>query len=63
MVEAGESEYSWVLKTHNLLTFRDGQNAENGKIAPNWNVSGTPDLSFAKQNANYRVVLSARGPT
>jgi hypothetical protein len=39
LVEAGESEYSAVLKTRNLLIFRDGQNAENGEIAPNWNVS------------------------
>jgi hypothetical protein len=36
----------------NLLIFRDAQNAENGKIAPNWNVSGTRDFSFPKQNAN-----------
>ncbi len=42
MVEAGESEYSRVLKTRNLLIFQDAQNAENGKIAPNWNASGTP---------------------
>jgi hypothetical protein len=28
-------------KTRNLLIFRDAQNVENGKIAPNWNVSGT----------------------
>jgi hypothetical protein len=41
MVEAGESEYSWVLKTRKLLIFRDAKNAENGKIAANWNVSGT----------------------
>jgi hypothetical protein len=57
MVEAGESKYLAVLKTRNLLIFRDGQNAENGKIAPNWNVSGTRDFSFPKQNANYRVEL------
>ena len=35
MVEAGESEYSGVLKTRKLLIFRDAKNAENGKIAPN----------------------------
>ncbi len=39
-----ESEYSGVLKTRNLLIFRDAKNAENGKIAPNWNVSGTWDF-------------------
>jgi hypothetical protein len=41
LVEAGGSEYSGVLKTRNLLIFRDAQNVENGEIAPNWNVSGT----------------------
>jgi hypothetical protein len=45
MVEAGESEYSWLLKAHKLLIFRDAKNAENRKIAPNWNVSGTLDIS------------------
>src|SRR6266850_6706187 len=45
MMEAGgETEYSAILKTRNLLIFRDAQNAENGEIAPNWNVSGTRDL-------------------
>jgi len=53
----GESEYSSVLKTRNLLIFRDAQNAENGEIAPNWNVSGTRDFSFAKRNAGYRVTF------
>jgi hypothetical protein len=37
----GESEYPGLLKTHKLLIFRDAKNAEHGKIAPNWNVSGT----------------------
>jgi hypothetical protein len=38
MAEAGRgAEYSAVLKTRNLLIFRDAQNAESGKIAPNWN--------------------------
>jgi hypothetical protein len=57
MVEPGESEYLALLKTSTLLIFRDGQNAENGKIAANWNVSGTRDFSFPKQNTNYRVEL------
>ncbi len=35
------SEYSRVLKTLKLLISQDAKNAENGKIAPNWNVSGT----------------------
>jgi hypothetical protein len=39
------------LKTRNLLIFRDAKNAKNGKIAPNWNVSGTRDFSFAEQNS------------
>jgi hypothetical protein len=46
MVEAGESEYSGLLKTRNLLIFRDAKNAENCQIAPNWNVSGTRDFQF-----------------
>jgi hypothetical protein len=36
--------------TGNLLIFRDAQNAENSKIAANWNVSGTRGFSFAGQN-------------
>jgi hypothetical protein len=28
----------------NLLIFRDAKNAEHGKIAPAWNVSGTRDF-------------------
>ncbi|SRR6266851_818939 len=39
--EAGESEYSGSLKTRKLLIFRPAKNAEHGKIAPNWNASGT----------------------
>jgi hypothetical protein len=46
-----ESEYSALLKTRNLLIFRDAQNVKNGEIAPNWNVSGTRDFSFAERNA------------
>jgi hypothetical protein len=41
MVEAGESKQIVVLKTRNLLIFRDAQNAKNSKNAANWNVSGT----------------------
>ena len=40
----GESEYSSVLKIRNLLVSRDAKNAEYGKIAANWNVSGTRDF-------------------
>ena len=36
-------------KTCNLLIFRDAQNAENAKIAPNWNVSGTRTFQPARQ--------------
>jgi hypothetical protein len=39
MVEAGESKYSRVLKTRKLLIFRHAKNAEDSKIAANWNVS------------------------
>ena len=45
----GESEYSGLLKTRNLLIFREAKNAENGKIAPNWNVSGTRTFQFSCQ--------------
>jgi hypothetical protein len=45
----GESEYLGSLKTRKLLIFLDAQNAENGEIAPNWNVSGTRDFSFADE--------------
>jgi len=61
MVEAGESEYRAVLKTRNLLIFRDAQNVENGKIAPNWNVSGTRDFQPACHisfSGNYVILLS-----
>ena len=37
----GESKQIVVLKTRNLLIFRDAQNAKNSKNAANWNVSGT----------------------
>src|SRR5262249_31810221 len=40
-MEAGGSECTGVLKTRKLLFFRNAQYAENGKIALNWNVSGT----------------------
>jgi hypothetical protein len=36
-----DSEYPRALKTRNLLIFRNSKNAEHGKIASNWNVSGT----------------------
>jgi hypothetical protein len=60
VVEAGESEYSGLLKTRNLLIFRDAQNAENDKIAPNWNVSGTRDFQPACHisfSGNYVILL------
>jgi hypothetical protein len=48
-LEAGESEYSGVLKTRNLSIFRDAESAENCKIAPNWNVFGTRAFQAARQ--------------
>jgi len=36
-----ESEFPCALKTGNLLTFSSARNARYGKIAANWNVSGT----------------------
>jgi hypothetical protein len=41
MVVAGGVGIFRVLKTRNLLILRDAKNAQNSKIAPNWNVSGT----------------------
>jgi hypothetical protein len=41
MVEAGESEYSGVLKTRKLLKYRAAQKSKNAEIALNWNVFGT----------------------
>jgi hypothetical protein len=39
-----------VLKTRKLsLIFRHAKNAEHGKIAPNWNVSGTRTFQAAAQ--------------
>jgi len=43
------------------LIFRDAQNVENGKIAPNWNVSGTRDFQPACHisfSGNYVILLS-----
>jgi hypothetical protein len=56
MVEAGQSEYSGVLKTRKLLIFRHAKNAEPDKIAPSWNVSGTRNLA-AQQ---FKVLEIAR---
>jgi hypothetical protein len=42
------------------LIFRHAKNAENSKIAANWNVSGTRDFSFARRNpgmANNATIL------
>jgi hypothetical protein len=41
ILEAGESENSGLLKTHNLLKNRDARNAKNAAIAADWSVSGT----------------------
>jgi len=49
LVKPGESEYSAVLKIRKLLIFRDAKNAEHGKIALNWNVSGTQTFHHARQ--------------
>lgn len=41
MVEAGGVGIFGALKTRKLLILRPAKNAVYGKIAPNWNVSGT----------------------
>jgi hypothetical protein len=43
-MEAGESEYSELLKACNLQKNRNTKNATTSKIAVNWNVSGTQDF-------------------
>jgi hypothetical protein len=40
-------EYSRVLKTRKLLILLDAKNAEDGEIAPNWNVSGTRPAAYS----------------
>jgi hypothetical protein len=54
----GESEYSCALKTRRLLKNREAENAVAAEIAPNWNVSGTRDSSFAKRNLGYTTPIS-----
>src|SRR5208282_2781800 len=56
----GESEIDGALKTRNLLILPVTQNAENGEIALNWNVSGTRDFSFAKRNFGTASRLSPK---
>jgi hypothetical protein len=61
MVEAGESEYSRLLKTHKLLKNRDAQKLKNAEIAPDWNVAGTRDFQPACHisfSGNYVILLS-----
>jgi hypothetical protein len=45
------------LKTRNLLIFRHAKNAENGKIALNWNVSGTRlfSLELPEFSERFRI--------
>jgi hypothetical protein len=51
------------LKTRKLLKNREAENAVAAEIAPNWNVSGTRDFSFAKRNLGYRVTFDFELPT
>jgi hypothetical protein len=37
------------VKTRKLLKNRRAQKSKNAEIAANWNVSGTPDFSFAAE--------------
>src|SRR5215470_4447400 len=62
MVEAGgESEYSGLLKTQNLLKNRDAKNAQSSKMALYWNVAGTRDfrLSAGLWSKKLRSPLAA----
>jgi len=51
-----------LLKASNLLIFRDAQNAENGKIGRNWNVSGTRDFQFSGQLSSFSRTKNDRKP-
>jgi hypothetical protein len=53
----GESKYLMVLQACKLLIFRDAKEVENGKIALNWNVSGTRTF----QPADFACSTTARG--
>ena len=54
MVEAGESEYSYSLKTRKLVKDKHTENAQTSKIGPNWNVSGTWDFHPSRNKSNGR---------
>jgi len=60
MVEAGGVGIFRSLKTRNLLILRNAKNAENGKIAPNWNVSGTRDFSIGQTKFSLPPQVSFR---
>jgi len=49
MVPAGGIGIFMPIENMQLLIFRNAKNAEHGKIAPNWNVSGTRDFQFSCQ--------------
>jgi hypothetical protein len=49
-----------LLKTRNLLIFRDAKNAENCQIAPNWNVSGTRDFDLFTRRGKKRSSAPAK---
>ena len=51
-------EYSGVLKTRKLLISRDAKNVEHGKIAPNWNVSGTRTFSLLHEQRSQLIADS-----
>jgi hypothetical protein len=49
MVEAGESEYSGLLKIRKLQKNRPAQIAQYCKTGTNWNVSGTRDYHLLSE--------------
>ena len=59
-MEAGESEYSGLLKTRKLLILRGAKNAEYAEIAANWNESGTRGLGQRSQFLVREKGMSAR---
>ena len=57
MLEAGESEYSAVLKTRKLLTFRNARNAESGNIPANWERIWNAAREKEERRGDYGVPL------
>src|ERR1700722_2289476 len=56
----GELEYSRGSRTCKLLIFQDAKNAQNGRIAPNWNVSGTRTFTFCLHKLRHAFATTCK---